>query len=113
MSPNCDSELVTGRIVQIVTTFDAQSNNPRPRWEIDVTPLSFPGVDIPYQQVKAFSLPDIATYKAGRYIQFHYHLIPLNQHTPWESAYERTNAKATLVRTQRLPELALSDVELK
>jgi len=114
VSPSYDSELVTGRIMQIVTTIDDQSNNPRPRWEVDVTPLSFPGVgNIPYQRVKVFSLPDTATYKAGRYIQFRYRLIPLNQHTPWKTLFEWVNTQMALVRTERLPELALSDVKLK
>lgn len=41
------SALTTGRLVRTETTIDDQGQNPRPRWEIDVAPLSFPGLTAP------------------------------------------------------------------
>lgn len=123
MSSSCEKEaavpsapLATGRVVRIETTIDDQGQRPRPRWEIDVSPLSFPGLSGggsaggTYQQVKAFDLPDTATYKAGRLIQFHYQLVPPAQHTPWRTAYERYNMAPLMARGDQLPELRLSDV---
>lgn len=113
-----DNPLATGRIVRVEITVDSQGQNPRPRWEIDVAPLSFPGVapagvaEAPYQQVKAFDLPDTAAYKAGRVLQFRYRLVPLAQHTPWRTFYEQMNTAAGIAWGDRLPELALSDVRL-
>lgn len=110
-TPN--SELATGRLVRTEITIDDQGLNPRPRWEVDVAPLSFPGVvGIQYQQVKVFNLPDTATYKPGRYIQFRYQFVPEAQHTPWRTYYERMNWAAQMAWGDRLPELTLSDVQL-
>ena len=112
------SELATGRVVRTEITTDDQFKNPRPRWEIDVAPLSFPGLTAPgagameYQQVKVFNLPDTATYKAGRTIRFRYRLVPQNEHTPWRTFYERMNMAPGIAWGDRLPELALTDVQL-
>ena len=121
MSNSCEKEgdvapstdLTTGRVVRTEITIDDQFKNSRPRWEIDVAPLSFPGLaEVQYQQVKAFNLPDTATYKAGRAIRFRYRLVPQDQHTPWRTGYERLNTAAGIAWGDRLPELALTDVQL-
>lgn len=108
-----DANLATGQLVRTEITIDDQGQNPRPRWEIDVAPLSFPGLaGVQYQQVKAFNLPDTATYKTGRTIRFRYRLVPQAEHTPWRTAYERYNMAAAIAWGDRLPELALTDVQL-
>lgn len=126
MSTSCEKEpaapntlpLATGRLVRLETTVDDQGQHPRPRWEVDVAPLSFPGLTMggvlstDYQQVKVFDLPDTAVYRVGRSIRFHYWIVPQAQHTPWRTYYERLNTAAGLARGDRLPELTLANVEL-
>ncbi len=125
MSSSCEREdatpivpLTTGRVVRIQITTDDQGQRPRPRWEIDVTPLSFPGLSVgsaageAFQHVKVFDLPDTAVYKAGRTLQFRYQLVPQAQHTPWRTAYERYNMAPGLAWGDRLPELSLTDVQV-
>lgn len=112
------SVLTAGRLVRTEITVDDQGKNPRPRWEIEVAPLSFPGLTSPgggvmdYQVVKTFNLPDTAIYKAGRTVLFRYQLVPQAQHTPWRTLYERLNTATGIAWGDRLPELALSDVQL-
>ncbi|MGI4741064.1 MAG: hypothetical protein ACRYG7_38350 [Janthinobacterium lividum] len=73
MSNSCEKDpaedatpLATGKVVRIETTIDDAGNNPRLRWEVDVTPLSFPGLaGVAYQEIKTFDLPDAASYKVG------------------------------------------------
>ena len=110
--------LTTGRIVRVQTTIDDQGQRPRPRWEIDVAPLAFPGLTTggapgsDYQHVKAFDLLDTAVYRVGRSIRFRYHLVPAAQHTPWRTNYERQNTAPQMAWGDRLPELTLTQVEL-
>ena len=125
MSSSCEKEpaaprtpLSTGRLVRLETTIDDRGQSPRPRWEVEVSPLSFPGLTEggvfgpAFQQVKVFDLPDTATYRAGRAIRFRYRLVPQAQQTPWRTPYERYNMAPGLAWGDRLPELTLSDVEL-
>lgn len=125
MGNSCEKEaaapssfVATGRLVRLETTIDDNGNNPRPRWEVDVTPLSFPGLTaggapgIDYRHVKVFDLPDTLLYKAGRVIRFRYHLVPQARHTPWRTPYERYNMAPELAWGDRLPELMLYEVEL-
>jgi len=119
MSNGCEKEaatpsapLQTGRLVLLQTTIDDEGHRPRPRWLVDVAPLSFAGLaGVAYQQVKVFDLPDTVVYKAGRYIKFHYQLVPQARHTPWRTAYERFNMAPGIAWGDKLPELNLSDVQ--
>lgn len=110
--------LATGRLVRVETAVDDRGQSPRPRWEVEVAPLSFPGrtaagvFGMEFQQVKVFDLPDTAVYQAGRSIRFRYQLVPQAQHTPWRTPYERYNTAQALAWGDRLPELTLSEVEL-
>lgn len=120
MSNSCEKDpaedatpLATGKVVRIETTIDDAGNNPRLRWEVDVTPLYFPGLaGVAYQEIKTFDLPDAASYKVGSTIQFHYKLVPQSQHTPWRTLYERVNTAAQIAWGDRLPELTLTNVQL-
>ena len=120
MSSSCEkgsaedaAPLAMGRVVRVESTIDDAGNNPRPRWEVDVTPLSFPGVaGVAYQEIKTFDLPDANTYQVGSTIQFHYRLIAQDQHTPWRTLYERMNMAAQMAWGDRLPELALTDIQV-
>ncbi|ALW85926.1 hypothetical protein AUC43_12960 [Hymenobacter sedentarius] len=125
MSSSCEKELATpstplatGRLVRLETTVDDRGQSPRPRWEVEVSPLSFPGLTAggvfgpAFQQVKVFDLPDTAVYRVGRSIQFRYRLVPQAQQTPWRTPYERYNTAPALAWGDRLPELILSEVEL-
>ncbi len=106
------SDLVTGRVLKTEITVDRHGQNPRPRWIVDIAPLSFPGwAGKSYQHVKTFSLPDTLTYKPGVALTFHYQLIPFEQQTPWQTEPERNNLGYSLVSGQPLPELVLSGVQ--
>lgn len=120
MSNSCQKEsdavspaLTTGRVLKYETTLDDQFQHPRPRWIIDIAPLSLAGwAGDPYQQAKVFNLPDTTVYKAGQVILFHYQLVPQTQQTPWETWIERHNMNSKRVGAELLPELTLSDVQL-
>ena len=125
MSNSCEKELATpstplatGRVVRLETTVDERGQSPRPRWEVEVSPLSFPGLTKggvfgpEFQQVKVFDLPDTATYRVGRSIRFRYRLVPQAQQTPWRTWYELYNMAPVFAWGDRLPELTLSEVEL-
>ncbi len=107
-----NSPLTMGRVVRTEMTADSRGQNARPRWVVDVAPLSFAGLGgRPYQQVKAFGLPDTAVCKAGRSFQFHYRPVPYEQQTPWKTNYERFSVPAMPPGATALPELALFDVQ--
>jgi hypothetical protein len=125
MSSSCEKELAapstplaTGRLVLLETTVDDRGQSPRPRWEVEVSPLSFPGLTAggvfgpEFSQVKVFDLLDTTLYRAGRTIRFRYRLVPQAQQTPWRTPYEMYNMAPVLAWGDRLPELTLSDVEL-
>jgi hypothetical protein len=115
MSNSCEkgttedvTPLASGRIVRVETTIDDAGNNPRPRWEVNVTPMSFPGLNgVAYQEIKTFDLPDTAMYKVGSIIQFRYHLVSQEQHTPWRTQYEQFNTAAQTGATAYLSLLLL------
>ena len=103
---------LTGRIVRYETTFDQKASNPRIRWLVDVSPLTFNGLDgQPYQQVKVFGLPDTVAYRAGRTVRFRYQLVPYDQQTPWLTPYERFSVPAGPPGATPLPELIPTDVQ--
>lgn len=106
--------LTTGRVVKIETTRDGQNLNPRPRWVIDVAPLSFEGnwPGHTYAQVKAFNLPDTSTYAAGKTISFHYQLVPVARQTPWKTAHEWHTMAPVPGGADPFAELMLSNVQL-
>ena len=110
--------LATGRLVRLESTVNDRGQRPRPRWEVDVAPLAFPGLTTggapgqDYTQAKVFDLPDTATYRVGCSIRFRYHLVPPEQHTPWRTYYERMNTAPGMAWGDRLPELTLTQVEL-
>jgi hypothetical protein len=101
MSNSCEKQsdaipLTTGRLVKTETTLDIHFANPRPRWVVDIAPLSLPGwKGNSYQQVKVFNLLDTVEYKPGRIVAFHYQLIPYDQQTPWRTWVEQHNIRAS------------------
>ncbi|AMJ64038.1 hypothetical protein [Hymenobacter sp. PAMC 26628] len=104
------SDLTSGRLVKLETTLDGTGQNPRPRWRIDVTPLSLAGYQgTLYQQVKTFSLPATADYQVGQTITFHYQLVPYAQQTPWKTQYEWLAVPAMPPGATALPEITLTD----
>jgi len=105
------SDLTSGRLVKLETTIDGTGQNPRPRWRIDVAPLSLAGYQgTLYQQVKTFSLPATADYQEGQTITFHYQLVPYAQQTPWKTGYEWNAVPAMPPGTTAWPEITLSEV---
>ena len=106
--------LTTGQLVQIEITVDHNLRNSRPRWIVDVAPLSFEGnwPGHSYQQVKVFSLPDTTTYTAGKTIAFRYREVPVAQQAPWKTKYEWCNVAPAPGGAEPFAELILSDVQL-
>lgn len=114
VSPAPDATLTSGRIVALETTIDDQFKNPRPRWIIDISPITLLGWNgIGYQKAKTFSLPDTTTYKVGQTILFHYQLVERAKETPWQTGYERLSWQAIPPDYFVNPEITLSDVQLK
>lgn len=106
------SALTSGRLVKLETTFDKSGQNPRPRWLIDLAPLSLAGYQgALYQQAKTFSLAATTNYQVGQTITFHYQLVPYEQQTPWKTNYERYAVPATPPGATALPEITLSDFQ--
>ncbi|GAA4493205.1 hypothetical protein GCM10023172_01480 [Hymenobacter ginsengisoli] len=104
------SDLTSGRLVKVETTLDGTGQNPRPRWRIDVAPLSLAGYQgTLYQQVKTFSLPATADYQVGQTITFQYQLVPYAQQTPWKTGYEWNAVPAMPPGATALPEITLID----
>ena len=118
MSTSCEKQsdaipLVTGRLIKTETALDFHFANPRPRWVVDIAPLSLPGwKGISYQQVKAFNLPDTVEYKAGRTVTFHYQLVPYDQQTPWRTWVEQHKMAPSPDGIVVLPEVTISDIQL-
>jgi hypothetical protein len=118
MSNSCEKEstavpLTTGQLVKIETTLDDIFSQPRPRWLVNIAPLSLPGLKgVPYQQVKVFSLPDTLSYKAGQAIVFHYQLVPYDQQTRWRTWLERHNLAQEPQGADPLPEVQVTEVQL-
>lgn len=107
------ADLVTGHILRVEQTFDQQMANPRPRWVVDLAPLSVPGkANHPYAEAKVFGLGDTAVYRVGRTVQFHYQLVPYAQQTPWKTRYEYYNMAAVAPWTEPRPEIVVTDVQL-
>ncbi len=106
-----ESDVTSGRLVEQQTTYDVTGQNPRPRWIIDLAPLSLAGYQgTLYSQAKVFTLPSNTTYQAGQTISFHYQLVPYAGQTPWKTGYELRAVPATPPGATALPEIILSDV---
>lgn len=105
------SALTSGRLIKLETTIDDAGQNPRPRWLIDVAPMSLAGyLGALYQQAKTFTLPAGAAYHVGQTIPFRYQLVPYAQQTPWKAGYERSVFSAMAPGATALPEITLTDV---
>lgn len=121
MSSSCQRDndasptpLTTGRLVKTQLTWASNTQNSRPRWIVDIAPLSFEGnwPGHTYPVVKVFDLPDTATYKAGKTISFRYQVVPPAQQTPWKTGYEWNNVAPQPGGAEPFAELRLSDVQL-
>ena len=105
--------LTTGRILRLDQTFDEQLHHPRPRWVVDLAPLSLLGqADRPYSEAKVFALGDTAVYRVGRTVQFHYQLVPYTQQTPWKTYYEYFNMASMPPWTEPRPEITVTDAQV-
>jgi hypothetical protein len=108
-SPKAD--LTSGRLVKQENTIDATGQITRPRWIIDLAPLSLAGYQgTLYSQVKVFTLPPNSAYQVGQTVSFHYQLVPYAQQTPWKTGYEWNGVPAMPPGATALPEITLSDV---
>lgn len=110
VSPTAD--LTIGRLVRMDMTIDNKGQNSRPRWVVDIAPVSLEGPGgKSYQQAKVFNLPDTATYKAGQVLTFHYQVVPSTQQTPWKTLFEWDNTQQGLVGTEPLAEISCSEIK--
>jgi hypothetical protein len=121
MSNSCTKEsdvtptaTITGRVLKMQLTDDVNGLQPRPRWIVDISPLSLEGKwpGHSYQQAKTFSLPDTALYKAGSLVSFHYQVVLVAQQTPWKTSFEWLNTQAGLGGAEPYAELTCSNVQL-
>jgi len=121
MSNSCDKQsdisptvaLTTGRVIKRETTFDVKGLNPRPRWILDITPISLEGLaGKQFQQVKVFSLPDTSAIAAGQTISFQYQLVPYTQQTPWLTPGEALPTPMKALGAIPLPEIALTTLNV-
>ena len=102
-----------GRILRLDQTVDPQLHRPRPRWVMDLAPLSLPGqADRPYSEAKVFGLGDTAVYRVGRTVRVHYQLVPYAQQTPWKTYYEYFNMAAMPPWTEPRPEITVTDAQV-
>ena len=103
--------LTTGRLAKSENTVDATGQITRPRWIIDLAPLSLAGYQgALYPQAKAFNLPTGTPYHVGQTLTFRYQLVPYAQQTPWKTGYEWNGVPAQPPDATALPEITLSDV---
>ena len=106
-----EAELTSGRLVKQESTVDATGKITRPRWIIDLAPLSLPGYQgALYPQAKVFNLPPDAPYHPGQTLAFHYQLVPYGQQTPWKTGYEWNAVPAQPPGATALPEITLFDL---
>jgi len=107
------NDVLTGRLLKVESTIDSKGLNPRPRWRVDISPLSLEGnwPGHSYTQAKAYNLPD-TTYKAGQVISFRYQVVPVAQQTPWKTLFEWDNTRAVPSGAEPLAEITCSDVQL-
>ncbi len=105
------SGLTRGRLVKQENTVDATGQLTRPRWIIDLAPLSLAGDHgTLYSQAKVFTLPPTSAYQVGQTVSFHYQLVPYAQQTPWKTGYEWNAVPAMAPGATALPEITLFDL---
>ena len=103
-----------GQVVRYDLTYDAQNQNPRMRWIVQLAaPLKVEGWHRQeYAQVKVFGLADTTTYRVGTKLSFEYQLVPQVQQTPWLTNYERYAVPAYPPGYVPNPELVLHLVQI-
>lgn len=106
--------LARGQVVRYDLTYDADGQNPRVRWIVQLaSPLRVSGLgDRDYTQVKVFSLADTVVFRPGVKFKFTYQLVPPNQQTAWATSYEQSARQNFAAGYVPNPELALDDIQL-
>ena len=104
-----------GQVVRYDLTYDAQGQNPRLRWIVQLAaPMRVRGWNgRDFTQVKVFSLADTLTFRRGVKFNFTYHLVPQEQQTAWATHYERAAILDFPAGYVPNPELALANVQVK
>jgi hypothetical protein len=107
--------LARGQVVRYDLTYDADGQNPRVRWIVQLaSPQRVPGLDDhDYTQVKVFNLADTAVFRPGVKFKFTYQLVPQAEQTAWATNYERSAMQDFPAGYVPNPELTLDDVQLR
>jgi hypothetical protein len=107
--------LARGQVVRYDLTYDADGQNPRVRWIVQLaSPMRVPGLgDRDYTQVKVFNLADTAVFRPGVKFKFTYQLVPQADQTTWATNYEHSAMQDFPAGYLPNPELALDDVQLR
>ena len=110
-----DDHTARGQVLRYDLTYDAQGQNPRVRWIVQLaSPMRVPGWgDRDYTQVKVFSLADTTIFRPGVKFNFTYQRVPEADQTAWATNYERSATQDFPAGYLPNSELAVNDVRLR